>query len=31
MNPARNFGPMVIHAAYDKAWVCMTESEYNNH
>nr|XP_022290602.1 aquaporin-like isoform X3 [Crassostrea virginica] len=21
MNPARNFGPMVIHAAYDKAWV----------
>ncbi|XP_061194299.1 aquaporin-like [Saccostrea echinata] len=21
MNPARNFGPMVINAAYDKAWV----------
>ncbi|XP_048747698.2 aquaporin AQPAn.G-like isoform X1 [Ostrea edulis] len=21
MNPARNFGPMIINAAYDKAWV----------
>lgn len=20
MNPARNFGPMVINAAYDKVW-----------